>query len=114
MYAVIETGGKQYKVSTGDVIWTEKINGEPGTTVKFDKVLLIHDNDGQTIIGKPYIEGASVSADIIKQGKAPKIVVFKYRHKSNYRRKYGHRQPYTSLKIGAISTGTPSASTEAG
>lgn len=114
VYAIVETGGKQYKVSPGDVIWTEKIEGEPGSAVKLDRVLLIRTDEGGTIVGKPYVEGASVSADIVKQGKAPKIIVFKYKHKVNYRRKYGHRQPFTSLKIGAITTGTPSASTEAG
>ncbi|MGB9867812.1 MAG: 50S ribosomal protein L21 [Bacillota bacterium] len=105
MYAIVETGGKQYKVSPGDVIWVEKLPGEPGSVVTLDKVLFVQTDDGRTVVGRPYVEGASVTADIIKQGKAPKILVFKYRHKVNYRRRYGHRQPFTSLKIGAISLG---------
>ena len=101
MYAVIETGGKQYRVQEGDVITIEKLNAEVGETVTFDKVLVL--GEGKDVkVGTPYVEGASVVAKVEKQGKERKILVFKYKSKANYRRKQGHRQPYTCLTIESI------------
>ena len=100
MYAIIETGGKQIKVQAGDSIFIEKIEAEAGEVVTFDKVLLV---GGSSLkVGAPYVEGASVKAKVEKQGKQKKIVVFKYKAKHNYRRKQGHRQPYTRVLIEEI------------
>lgn len=101
MYAIVETGGKQYRVSEGSTIHVEKIQGEPDETVELDRVLLIQDGE-TTRVGTPYVEGARVIAKIVKQAKAPKILVFKYKAKKNYRRRYGHRQPYTALLVEKI------------
>ncbi|HHP51703.1 MAG TPA: 50S ribosomal protein L21 [Moorella mulderi] len=101
MYAIIETGGKQYWVKAGDVLRVEKLPAEPGEKVVFDKVLLV--NDGFDLkIGSPYVEGAKVVATVEGHGKAKKIIVFKYKPKKNYRRKQGHRQPFTQIKIESI------------
>jgi large subunit ribosomal protein L21 len=100
-YAIIETGGKQYKVTQGQKIDVELLNAEEGSTVQLDKVLMIADGD-KTTIGKPLIEGARVMATVKKNGKAKKIIVFKYKSKVRYRRKNGHRQPFTSLNIEKI------------
>ena len=101
MYAVIETGGKQYKVSEGDVIFIEKLDIAEGDTVTFDKVLVVA--NGDTInFGAPTVAGASVTAKVEKQGKAKKIYVFKMKRKKNYRRKKGHRQPFTKVTIEKI------------
>ena len=104
MYAIIETGGKQYKVKEGDVITVEKLTVEVGTAYKFDKVLSVA-NGEQVSFGAPYITGASVDAEVLGDGKAKKIVVYKFKSKKNYHRKKGHRQPYTKLKIGSITAG---------
>jgi large subunit ribosomal protein L21 len=101
MYAIIETGGKQYKVQEGDVIRIEKLDASEGEAVKFDKILLVSKEDG-IIAGKPYVDGASVEAVVEGQGKAKKIIIFKYKPKKDYRKKQGHRQPYTQVKIGKI------------
>ena len=101
MYAVIETGGKQYRVQEGDVIRVERIKVADGATVKFDKVLLVAD-EGKLNVGKPYVDGAVVEALVENQGKAKKIIVFKYKAKKDYRKKQGHRQPYTQVKIEKI------------
>jgi large subunit ribosomal protein L21 len=100
-YAIIETGGKQYKVTQGQKIDVELLNAEEGSTVQLDKVLMIADGD-KTTIGKPLIEGARVMATVKKNGKGKKIIVFKYKSKVRYRRKNGHRQPFTSLNIEKI------------
>lgn len=100
MYAIILTGGKQVKAEIGQVIYTEKIEGEKNHEVSFDKVLFI---DGEKVlVGKPFVEGATVKATIVKQGREPKIRVLRYKAKSNLRVARGHRQPYTALKIEAI------------
>ena len=100
MYAIIETGGKQIKVQAGDKIFVEKLDVNEGETVVFDKVLLV---GGSSVkVGTPDVEGASVTAHVEKNGKAKKIVVFKYKSKNNYRRKQGHRQPYTRVIIDSI------------
>ena len=101
MYAVIETGGKQYRVQEGDVIRIEKLNIASGEAVKFDKVLLVAD-EGKLNVGKPYVDGAAVEGLVEKQDKAKKIIVFKYKAKKDYRKKQGHRQPYTQVKIEKI------------
>ena len=100
MYAIIETGGKQYKVQKGDVIFIEKLAEEEGT-VNFDKVIAVVDDDGITI-GSPYVDGVSVAAKIIKHGKSKKITVFTYKPKKSEKRKMGHRQPYTKVEITSI------------
>ena len=101
MFAVIETGGKQYKVQEGDVLFIEKIDAEAESTVKFDKVLAISDDAGFKV-GAPLIEGASVDAKVIKQGKGKKIYVLKYKPKKNEKKKIGHRQLYTKVEITKI------------
>ena len=100
MYAIIETGGKQIKVQQGDKIFVEKLDAKEGETVEFDKVLFVGGSAAK--VGKPYVEGAKVVAKVEKQGKAAKVVVFKYKAKANYRRKQGHRQPYTRVVIESI------------
>lgn len=100
MYAVIETGGKQVRVSEGSVIYVEKLDVEAGDAFTFDKVLMV---GGDSLrVGNPYLEGASVEAKVEKQGKQKKILVFKYKPKKKYRRKQGHRQPYTKLTVTKI------------
>lgn len=99
-YAVIQTGGKQYTVNEGDVIRVEKLDAEAGDVVDLDNVLLI--GGDETKVGAPYVEGAKVTAEVVKNGKGKKIIVFKYKAKKNYRKKQGHRQPYTELKITSI------------
>ncbi|AQX53614.1 50S ribosomal protein L21 [Priestia flexa] len=100
MYAIIETGGKQIKVEAGQAIYIEKLAGEQGETVTFDKVLFVGGDNVK--VGAPFVEGATVTAKVEKQGRAKKITVFKYKAKKNYRRKQGHRQPYTKVVIDAI------------
>mgnify|MGYP005776358137 CR=1 FL=1 len=102
MHAIIETGGKQYKVAEGDVVFIEKLDNEADDTVKFDQVLAILDGDKATF-GTPVVEGASVEAKIVKNGKGKKVRIFKYNAKKGYRRRQGHRQPYTKVEIGKIS-----------
>jgi len=101
MYAVIKTGGKQYRVSEGDRLRVEKLPGEVGTSVTFDQILML---GGETVaIGAPLVAGAKVTAEIVAQDRAKKIIVFKFRRRKNYRRKRGHRQPYTELRITGVS-----------
>jgi len=100
--AIIETGGKQYKVKEGDVIFVELLSNEDGETVTFDNVLAVFDKKN-TKIGSPYVDGATVEASVVKSGKARKIIVFKMKRRKGYRRKQGHRQPYTKVKIEKIS-----------
>ena len=101
MFAVIETGGKQYKVAEGDIIFVEKLAAEEGTTVNFDKELAVS-NGTEFKVGAPYVDGASVSANVVKNGKGKKIYVMTYKPKKNEKRKIGHRQPYTKVQIGTI------------
>ena len=101
MYAVIATGGKQYKVAEGDVIFVEKLEGELDEQVVFSDVLTVVE-DGNVKIGTPYLAGAKVMAKVVKQGKDKKILVYKYKSKANYRRRQGHRQPYTKVSIEKI------------
>ena len=101
MTAVFVTGGKQYRVSEGDVIFVEKLPNEAEETVTFDQVLAVIGDDVQAI-GKPIVEGAAVTAKVVKNGKAKKVIVYKMHPKKGYRRKQGHRQPYTKLTVEAI------------
>ena len=101
MYAVIETGGKQYRVQNGDQICVEKLNVENGAAVVFDKVLVC--GEGADIkVGTPYLEGITVEGEAVESGKGKKVVIFKYKAKKDYRKKQGHRQPYTMVEITAI------------
>ena len=102
MQAIIVTGGKQYNVKEGDILFIEKLNAEANATVTFDQVLAILDGDKATF-GTPVVEGASVEAKIVKNGKGKKVRIFKYNAKKGYRRRQGHRQPYTKVEIGKIS-----------
>ncbi len=99
MYAIIATGGKQYKVSEGDIIRVEKLSGEAGDTVTFDEVVAV--SDGELKVGSD-VSGSSVTATVLGQGKEKKVVVYKYKPKSGYHKKNGHRQPYTQVKIEKI------------
>ena len=101
MYAIIETGGKQYKVSEGDFVFVEKIDVEVGSDVTIDKVLVVANGD-DVKVGAPYVEGATVTASAVKNGKEKKIIVYKYKPKKGYHKKQGHRQPYTKLEIKKI------------
>ena len=104
MYAVIVTGGKQYKVEEGDVIYIEKLAAEEDSTVLFDKVVAL--NAKTLKVGTPYVKGASVEGKVIKNGKAKKILVYRYKAKKNVRRTQGHRQPYTKVEITLVGAGT--------
>ena len=101
MYAIIETGGKQYKVQNGDQIRVEKLNAEAGSTVVFDKVLAA--GEGSDIkVGTPYLDGLTVEGSIVESGKGDKVIIFKYKAKKDYRKKQGHRQPYTLVEITSV------------
>lgn len=101
MYALVETGGKQYKVSVGDTIDVEKLDYPAGETIELDRVLMVSD-DENVRVGQPVLEGARVKATVLRHDRARKVLVFKYRPKQRYRRKIGHRQPYTRLRIDDI------------
>nr|WP_246593575.1 50S ribosomal protein L21 [Evansella tamaricis] len=100
VYAIIETGGKQVKVTEGQEIYIEKLDAEEGDSVTFERVILV--GGDETKVGAPYVEGATVSGKVDKQGRAKKMIVYKYKAKKNYRRKQGHRQPYTKVTIEKI------------
>ena len=102
MYAVVQTGGKQYRVSNGDVINVEKLNVEAGQNVVLDEVVAVS-GDGKTIVGKPFVDGAKVECKVVENGKAKKVIIYKYKAKKDYRKKQGHRQPYTKLEVINIS-----------
>ncbi|WP_221566235.1 50S ribosomal protein L21 [Alkalihalobacillus sp. TS-13] len=100
MYAIIEAGGKQFRVEEGQELYIEKVNGEAGDTITFDRVLMVGGDDVK--VGSPIVDGATVTAKVDKQGRAKKVVVYKFKPKKNYRRKQGHRQPYTKVVIDKI------------
>ena len=102
VYAIIETGGKQYKVSEGDIITVEKLGVEAGSEYVFDKVMVLS-NDSDITVGAPYVAGATVAASVIGEGKGKKVVVYKYKPKKGFHKKNGHRQPFTKLQINKIS-----------
>lgn len=100
-FAIFETGGKQYRVKEGDVVFVEKLNAEVGQAVSFDRVLAVSKGDALTV-GAPMVQGAKIVGKIVEHGKEKKILVFKYKAKSNYRKRYGHRQPFTKVTIEKI------------
>ena len=100
MNAIIATGGKQYKVAEGDIIKVEKLGVEAGATVTFDQVLVV--KNGEVKVGEPTVAGASVTATVVKEGKAKKVIVYRYKRKSGYHKKNGHRQQFTQVKIEKI------------
>jgi large subunit ribosomal protein L21 len=102
MYAVIKTGGKQHRVSEGDVLKIEKLDGQKGDTIVFEEVLLVSKED-QTRVGTPVVEGAKVVGEIVNQGKGPKIIIFKKKRRKGFLKKTGHRQPLTEVRIKEIS-----------
>jgi large subunit ribosomal protein L21 len=102
MYAIIETGGKQYRVQSGDVIFVEKLNVEENGEVVFDKVIAVSNDRGTLKVGKPYVKDAAVKGVVLKNGKSKKITVFTYKPKKGSSRKLGHRQPYTKVQINEI------------
>lgn len=106
MYAIIETGGKQYKVSPGDMLTVEKLDVEEGEEVVFDKVLMLKSNEGKSVIGTPYLEDIKVKGIVLEQFRGKKIIVFKYRPKKHYRRKRGHRQYLTKVQIVEVTYGS--------
>ena len=108
MYAIIETCGKQYKVAEGDVVFFEKLDAEVDKKYVFDKVVLVSD-EGKVQVGNPYVKGVKVEGKVISHGKGKKVIVFKMKPKKNYRRKQGHRQPYTKIEITKIVTATTKA-----
>ena len=108
MYAIIESCGKQYKVTEGDVVFFEKLDAEE---ITFDKVMLVSE-DGKVQVGNPYVKGVKVEGKVVAHGKAKKIIVFKMKAKANYRRRYGHRQPYTKVEITSIKTAAKKATAE--
>ena len=108
MYAIIETCGKQYKVAKGDIVFFEKFDVEEGKKITFDKVVLVSE-DGKVQVGNPYVKGVKVEGKVISHGKGKKIIVFKMKPKKRYRRKQGHRQPYTKIEITNIKTATEKA-----
>jgi large subunit ribosomal protein L21 len=109
-YAVIRTGGKQYRVAPGDVLRVEKVAGEPGTAVEFTEVLMAA-QDGRIEIGRPLLGGARVTAQVLQQGKGKKILAFKKKRRKNYRRHHGHRQQFTDVRVTGIEVGAESHGT---
>ena len=107
MYAIIQTGGKQYRVQEGDEFKVEKLVAEVGETVVFDEVVAV--GGDKLIVGTPFVEGYSVQAEVLEQGKNDKVIIYKYKAKKDYRRKNGHRQPYTLVKVTGIGTGAKKA-----
>ena len=99
MYAVIKTGGKQYRVAADDVLTVEKLAGEPGAKIEFGEVLMVGGNDAGVKIGAPLVSGALVKAEVVEQGRGPKVIAFKKRRRKNSRRKRGHRQELTPVQI---------------
>ena len=108
MYAIIESCGRQYKVSEGDVVFFEKLDVEEGKKITFDKVVLVSD-DKKVEVGAPYVKGVKVEGKVVAHGKHKKIIVYKYKAKKNYRRTQGHRQPYTKIEITKIKTAVEKA-----
>jgi large subunit ribosomal protein L21 len=102
MYAIVETGGKQYKVSEGDILKVEKLVGEAGDKLALEKVLIVSDDEGNLNVGKPAVENAKVLVEVLEQGKSKKIIVYKYKKRKNQRKKQGHRQAFTKIRIEKI------------
>ncbi len=114
MYAVIETGGKQYRVQPGDVVQVEKLEGDLGTSVKFDQVLFFskaNPENAEISVGKPYLSGAQVTGEVVGQGRGEKILIVKMKRRKQYRRTQGHRQSYTQLLVTSVSNGSGTQAT---
>ena len=111
MYAIIESCGRQYKVAEGDVVFFEKLDAEEGKKITFDNVILVSE-EGKVQVGNPYVKGVKVEGKVVSHGKGKKIIVFKMKPKKNYRRKQGHRQPYTKVEITSIKTATKKTATK--
>ena len=111
MYAIIESCGRQYKVSEGDVVFFEKLDVEEGKKITFDHVVLVSD-DKKVEVGSPYVKGVKVEGKVVAHGKHKKILVYKYKAKKNYRRTQGHRQPYTKVEITKVAVAAPKAKAE--
>jgi len=105
MYAIFESGGKQYRVQEGDLVQVEKLPGDVGAKVTLDRVLLVGGSADAPVVGRPVIKGAAVEGEIVRQGRGPKLTIFKMKRRKNYRRKIGHRQAFTELKVVAIRKG---------
>jgi len=103
MYAIVNTGGKQYRMQPGDTVRVEYLPGDQGDLIELDDVRLLSDDDGDVTVGAPTVEGAKVTAEVVQQGRAKKVIVFKYKAKTRYRRKNGHRQNFTELRVTDIS-----------
>ena len=103
MYAIVNTGGKQYRVQPGDTVRVEYLPGDQGDLIELDDVRLLSDEDGEVTVGAPTVDGAKVTAEVLSQGRAKKVTVFKYKAKTRYRRKNGHRQNFTELRVTDIS-----------
>ncbi len=103
MYAIVNTGGKQYRVQPGDTVRVEYLPGDQGDLIELDDIRLLSDDDGEVTIGAPTVEGAKVTAEVVAQGRGKKVIVFKYKAKTRYRRKNGHRQNFTELRVTDIS-----------
>lgn len=101
MYAVIQSGGKQYRVEPGDTLVVEKLAGEHGDPIEFNEILMLS-RDGSVALGRPFLEGAKVTGEIVEQGRGEKLLVYKFKRRKNYRRKNGHRQDYTAVKINEV------------
>jgi large subunit ribosomal protein L21 len=112
MYAIIETGGKQYRVQNGDQIAVEKLNVEAGEAVVFDKVLVVGEG-AEAKVGTPYVAGTTVEGKVVENGKGKKVIIFKYKAKKDYRKKQGHRQPYTMVEITGLGADAPKAEAKA-
>ena len=112
MYAIIESCGKQYKVTEGDIVFFEKLDAEEGEKITFDKVILVSE-EGKVQVGNPYVKNVKVEGKVVSHGKGKKIIVFKMKPKKNYRRKQGHRQPYTKVEITSIKTANSKTETKA-
>ncbi len=104
MYAIVETGGKQYRVEPGAMIQVEKLPGEVGQAIQLDQVRFVHNNDGGVVDGQPLVQGASVTAEVVRHGRTRSVTVFKKKRRKNYRRTKGHRQQFTQLRITDIQT----------
>ena len=103
MYAIVNTGGKQYRMQPGDTVRVEYLPGDQGDLIELDDVRLLSDDDGDVTVGAPTVEGAKVTAEVVQQGRGKKVIVFKYKAKTRYRRKNGHRQNFTELRVTDIS-----------
>ena len=103
MYAIVNTGGKQYRLEPGDTVRVESLPGDQGDLIEFEDVRLLSNDDGEVIVGAPTVQGAKVTAEVVQQGRGKKVIVFKYKAKTRYRRKNGHRQNFTELRVTDIS-----------